>query len=55
MRQEFCDQMIFVRGQTLHHIFEIGVGVMPVEPGALNQAHNRSRTLASRLNDRVCA
>ena len=39
MRQEFGDQMVFVRGQALQHIFEIGVGVMPVEPGALNQAH----------------
>ena len=46
MRQEFGDQMVFVRGQALQHVFEIGVGVVPVEPGALNQAHDRSRTLA---------
>ena len=47
MRQEVGDEMVFVRGQTLQHIFEVGVGVMPVEPGALTQAHDRSRTLAS--------
>ena len=46
MRQQFGDQMVFVRGQTLQHIFEISVRVMPIELGALNQAHDRSRTLA---------
>ena len=46
VRQEFCDQMVFVRGQALQHIFEIGIGVVPIEPGALNQAHDRSRPLA---------
>jgi len=38
--------MVFVRGQTLQYIFEIGIGVMPIEPGALDEAHDRSRTLA---------
>ena len=46
MRHEVGDEMVFVRGQMLEHIFEVGVGVMPVEPGALNQDHDRSRTLA---------
>ena len=46
MRQEFCDEMVFVRGQTLQHIFEISVGIVPIESGALNQAHDRGRTLA---------
>ena len=46
MRQEFGDQMVFVRGQTLQHIFKISVRVVPVEPGALSQAHDRSCTLA---------
>ena len=46
MRQEFGDQMVFVRGQTLQHVFEIGVGIMPIEPGTLDQAHDGSRTLA---------
>ena len=42
MRQEVGDLMVFVRGQTLQHIFQIGIGIMPIEPGALNQAHDRS-------------
>ena len=46
MRQEFGDQMVFVRGQALQHVFEIGIRIMPIEFGALNQAHDRSRTLA---------
>ena len=44
--QEFGDQMVFVRGQALQHIFEISIRIVPIEPGALNQAHDRSRTLA---------
>ena len=47
VRQKFGDLMVFVRGQTLQYIFQIGIGIMPIEPGALNQAHDRSRTLAS--------
>ena len=47
MRQEFSDQMVFVRGQTLQHIFQIGIRVVPIEPGALNQAHDRSCMLGS--------
>ena len=46
MRQGFGDQMVFVRGQALHHIFGISAGVVPIEPGALNQARDDSRTLA---------
>ena len=46
MRQEVGDQVVFVRGQTLQHIFQIGIGIMSIEPGALNQAHDGSRTLA---------
>ena len=34
--QEFGDQMAFVHGQALQHILEIGVRVVPVEPGALS-------------------
>ena len=46
MRQEFGDQMVFMRGQTLQQIFEISVRIMPIELGALNKAHDRSRPLA---------
>ena len=44
MGQEVSDQMVFVRGQTLQHIFEIDVRIVPVEPSALNRAHDRSCT-----------
>ena len=46
MRQEFGDLVVFMRGQALQHILEISARVVPVKPGALNQAHDRSRTLA---------
>ena len=46
VREKFGDQMVFVRGQTLQHILEINVGIVPVESGALNKAHGRSRPLA---------
>ena len=46
MRHEFSDQMVFVRGQTLQYILEISVRVVPVEPGALSHAHDRSGPLA---------
>ena len=38
MRQEVGDQMVFVRRQTLQHLFQIGTEVMLIQPGALNQA-----------------
>ena len=46
MRQEFGDQMVFVRGQTLQHIFQVGIRVVPIEPGALSQAHDSRRPLS---------
>ena len=46
MRQEVSDQMVFVHGQTLQHILQIFVWVMPVELGALNQTHHRLCPLA---------
>ena len=38
MRQEFSDQMVFVRGQTLQHIFRVGIRVVPIEPNSERQA-----------------
>ena len=49
MRQEFGDQVVFVHGQTLQHIFEISVRVVPIELGALNI---RLMTAAARWPDR---
>ena len=30
MRQEFGDQMVFVRGQALQHIFQISIRIGPL-------------------------
>ena len=46
MRQQFGGPMVFERGRALQQVLEMRVGVMPVKPGALGQAHDRSRTLA---------
>ncbi len=43
MRQGVSDRVVFVRGQTLQHILEVGVRIVPAEPGALNQAHGGGR------------
>ena len=45
MRQQFFNLTVFLRWQTRQHILEIGIGIMPIEPGALNQTHHRSGTL----------
>ena len=46
MRREVSDQMDFVRWQTLKHILQIFVRVMPVELGALNPTHHSCCPLA---------
>ena len=45
MRQQFFDLAVLVRRQTSQHIFQIGIRIMPVELGALNQTHHSSRPL----------
>ena len=45
MWQQFFDLAVLVRRQTNQHIFQAGIGIMPVELGALNQTHHRSRAL----------
>ena len=45
MRQQLCNPTVLVRGQTGQHIFQIGIRVMPIEPGALDQAHACQRRL----------
>ena len=45
MRQQFFDLVVLVRRQASQHIFQIGIRIMSVELGALNQTHHRSRTL----------
>ena len=46
MGQQFFDLAVLVRRQTSQHIFEIGIRIMPIELGALNQTHHRRCTLA---------
>ncbi len=46
MRQQLCYSAVFVRRQPSQHIPQVGIRVMPIELGTLNQAHDGSRTLA---------
>jgi len=46
VEQQLCDLAVLLRGQAGQHIFEIGIRVMPVEPGAVDQAHDGSGALA---------
>ena len=45
MWQQFVDLAVFLRRQASQHVLQIGVWIMPVELGTLNQTHHRSRTL----------
>lgn len=47
MRQQLRELAGALGRQPREHVLEIGIGVVPVEPGRLNQAHHHSRTLAS--------
>ena len=46
MWQQLVDPAVHVRGQSCQHIFEVGMRVMAVELGRLDQAHHRRRSLA---------
>lgn len=46
MRQQFFDLAVLLRRQASQHIFQVGIRIMPIELGALNQAHHRSGALA---------
>ena len=46
MRQQLPDLTGTLRRQTREHVFQIGVGVMTVQLGRLDQTHHRGRTLA---------
>ena len=46
MRQQFADLTGALRGQATQHITQVRVGVMPIEPGRLDQTHYCSATLA---------
>ena len=46
MWQQLRDHAVALRGQAGQHIFQIRVGVMPVELGTLDQTHDGRTTLA---------
>lgn len=46
MRQQFPNPAIGLGWQAFEHILQIREGLMAVEPRGLNQAHDRSGTLA---------
>jgi hypothetical protein len=45
MGQQLFDLAILVRRQLSQHILQIGIRIMPIEFGTLNQTHYSSRTL----------
>jgi len=46
MGQQLADHAVALRGQPSQHISEVGIRVMAVELGALDQAHDGRTTLA---------
>jgi len=46
MRQQFFDPADRLRRQALEHVADVGVRIMPVEPRGVDQAHDRSGSLA---------
>jgi len=46
VRQQFTDAAVGPGGQFVHHVLEVGVRVMPIELGRLNQAHDGGGPLA---------
>ena len=49
VRQQLREVALLERGQTLEHVLEVGPGVVTVELGRLDQAHNHGRALAGLL------
>src|SRR5690554_6763416 len=45
--QQFVDGVVFLSRQAGQHILQIGIGIMPVQLGGLDQGHHRSRPLAT--------
>ena len=52
MREEFRDITCSLRRQPRQDVFEIGVGVVIIELGRLDQAHDRGGALASQQRPR---
>jgi hypothetical protein len=46
MWQQFLDAGGRLRGQALHHILQVGIGIVPIQLGRVHQAHDRGGALA---------
>lgn len=47
MRQQLADPACSLRRQPRQHIFQVGVRIMSVRSGRLDQAHDRRRAFAA--------
>lgn len=45
MGQQLFNLAVLVRRQARQYIFEVGIRIMSIETGTLNQAHDGGRTL----------
>lgn len=46
MRQKLLEATCGLRWQSCENVFEIGVGIVTVQPGGLKEAHGRSSATA---------
>ena len=46
MRQQFADAARALGGQPFEDVFEVSIGIVAIEPGRLNQAHDCGGTLS---------
>ena len=49
MRQQLADLTRPLRRQACQHVLEIGIRIMPVHAGRLDQAHDRRRAYEQKL------
>ncbi len=47
MRQQLCNLTCPLRRQARQHILQVGLGIVPIVPGRLNQTHDRSGAFAA--------
>ena len=55
MRQQLADGAGFLRWQPCQHVLQVGIGLMPVQLGRLDQAHHISRPLPGAERTRYSA
>lgn len=47
MRQQFCNLTRQLRRQARQHILQVGIRIVPIIAGRLDQTHDRSGALAA--------